>query len=135
MSAGYSGKPLPDKLGLRSGMAFTVLTGPPDVEDILGPLPDRLSVTTRLAGHRDAVLFFVTRRRRLEARIPALTRAVAPDGMIWVAWPKRGADIATDITENVIREVALPTGLVDVKVCALDERWSGLKLVIRKALR
>jgi hypothetical protein len=78
---------------------------------------------------------FVTARAELERRLPDLRRAIAPDGTLWVAWPKRASGVATDMTEDVVREVALPTGLVDVKVCAIDATWSGLKLVVRKELR
>jgi hypothetical protein len=103
---------------------------------ILGELPKGVTTSRRLTGHRDLVLIFVTRQADLAARVPALTSAIAPNGMIWVAWPKRASKIETDMTEDVIREIVLPTGdLVDVKVCAIDHIWSGLKLVIRKERR
>jgi hypothetical protein len=89
-----------------------------------------------LGGHRDLVLIFVTRKVDLAARIPALISAIAPNGMVWVAWPKRTSKVETDVTEDVIREIVLPTSpLVDVKVCAIDNVWSGLKLVIRREHR
>ena len=136
MTVGYSGTPLPQKLGIKPCMSMTALNAPPDLDAILGELPDGVTITRRLGGHRDLVLIFVTRQVDLAARIPALTSAIAPNGMIWVAWPKRASKIETDMTEDVIREIVLPTSpLVDVKVCAIDNVWSGLKLVIRKEHR
>ena len=136
VTAGYSGTPLSKKLGIKPGMSMAVLHAPTNLIDILGELPDRVATSRRLSGHYDLVLIFVTRKLDFAARIPDLTTAIAPDGMIWVAWPKRASKIETDMTENVIREIVLPsTGLVDVKVCAIDHDWSGLKLVIRRELR
>jgi hypothetical protein len=136
VTVGYSGTPLPKKLGIKPGMSMAVLNAPTNLNAILGELPDRVATSHRLSGHHDLVLIFVTRQVDFAARIPDLTMAIAPDGMIWVAWPKRASKIETDMTENVIREIVLPrTGLVDVKVCAIDPQWSGLKLVIRKELR
>ena len=136
MTVGYSGTPLPQKLGVRPGMSIAVLKGPPDTEAILGELPEGVIVSHRLTGHRDLVLIFITRQADLAFRLPALINAITPNGMIWVAWPKRASKIETDMTEGVIREIVLPaSGLVDVKVCAIDQVWSGLKLVIRKELR
>jgi hypothetical protein len=136
VTVGYSGTPLTQKLGIKPGMSIAVLNAPPNVDTILGELPDNVSITRRLRGHRDLVLIFVTRQVELAARVPALISAIAPNGMIWVAWPKRASKIETDMTEDVIREIVLPTSdLVDVKVCAIDQVWSGLKLVIRKERR
>lgn len=137
---GYSGTPLSQKLGLKPGMSVAVLNAPQDFDDTLGDLPADVVLAGRLGGHKDLVMVFVTRRADLVRRLPAIRRAVAPAGMIWVAWPKRTAPKRTDVppsdvTEDVIRDVVLPTGLVDVKVCAVDATWSGLKLVVRKALR
>jgi hypothetical protein len=134
-SAGYSGTPLVRKLGFKPGMRVVLLDAPEGFADVLGPLPDGVAVGTRLAAGKDMVIVFVTRRAALARRTAALRRAVAPDGMVWVAWPKKAARVPTDVTEDVVRDVVLPTGLVDVKVCAIDEVWSGLKLVVRKALR
>jgi hypothetical protein len=134
-TAGYSGTPLPQKLGFKPGMRAAFVDAPGDFAAALGPLPDDVAVATRLGGRKDLVVVFVTRRAELERRVEALKRAIAPDGMAWVAWPKRTSKLPTDITEDVVRDVALPTGLVDVKVCAIDATWSGLKLVIRKELR
>src|SRR3954471_4604839 len=134
-SAGYSGTPLPKKLGFKPGMRAAFVGAPPEFDIALGELPDGVDVARRLGGARDLVVVFVTRRAELERRLDALRRAIAPDGMVWVAWPKRASGVETDMTEDVVRDVALPTGLVDVKVCAIDATWSGLKLVIRKELR
>ncbi len=134
-SVGYSGTPLVRKLGVKTGMRMVLLGAPSDFLDLLVPMPGDVSVLTRLPGSADLVMTFVTRRGDLAARIGALRAAVAPAGMIWVAWPKKASGVPTDITEDVIREVVLPMGLVDVKVCAVDQTWSGLKLVIRRELR
>jgi len=136
VTVGYSGTPLPRKLGIKPGMSMAVLNAPSNLNTILGPLPDGVTTSRRLADHRDLVLIFITRQADLAAQVPVLTSAIAPDGMIWVAWPKRASKIETDMTEDVIREIVLPAGvLVDVKICAIDEIWSGLKLVIRKERR
>jgi hypothetical protein len=134
-TAGYSGTPLPKKLGFKPGMRAAFVNAPADFAATLGELPDDVAVAPRLGGRKDLVLVFLTERAELERRVEALKRAIAPDGMVWVAWPKTASKVRTDITEDVVREVVLPTGLVDVKVCAIDATWSGLKLVIRKELR
>jgi hypothetical protein len=134
-AAGYSGTPLPRKLGFAGGMTAALLGAPDGFDATLGPLPADVRVTRRLGGHRDLVVAFFTRRAVLAGRLEALQAAIAPDGMVWVAWPKRASGVATDVTEDVVRELALPLWLVDVKVCAIDPTWSGLKLVIRRALR
>ena len=131
-----TGTPLVRKLGVKPGMRMAVLNAPEGFDVTLGgELPEDVAVARRLGGSKDVVLAFVTARRDLERRLGALRAAIAPDGMVWVAWPKRASGVATDVTEDVIRAVVLPTGLVDVKVCAIDATWSGLKLVIRKELR
>jgi hypothetical protein len=132
-TAGYSGTPLVKKLGIKPGDRAAWLAAPAHFEDLLGH--HDAEVKTSLRGGADIVVCFVTARRELARRIDALKRAIAPDGMAWIAWPKRSSGVPTDMTEDVVRDVALPTGLVDVKVCAIDETWSGLKLVIRTALR
>ena len=132
--AGYSGSPLPKKLGLAPGMrvcaigfdSYATLVGASGLDLALQAKPDS---TTNL------VHLFATRRRELEAWLPKLRRALRPDATLWVSWPKKAAKADTDIVEGTIREVALPLGFVDVKVCAVDEVWSGLKLVVRKQLR
>jgi hypothetical protein len=130
--AGYSGTPLVQKLGVRPGDRLAILEAPPDFEL---DLPDGVTVARRLAGHCDVVLLFATRRHDLERRIDRIGVVIAPAGMAWIAWPKRAAKVATDMTEHVVRDVALPRGLVDTKVAAIDDTWSGLKLVWRKERR
>ena len=133
--AGYSGTPLARKLGFQPGMRVFSAGAPEGFDALLGELPDGVRVLARPGDGLDLVLCFVTERRALERGLQRLQRRLACDGMIWVAWPKRASKVPTDVTEDVVRDVALPRGLVDVKVCAIDEVWSGLKLVTRKALR
>ena len=133
-TAGYSATPLVKKLGFKPGMTAAFLDAPDWLEALLGEL-DGVTVKRALRGRADIVLCFVTARRDLERRAARLREAIAPDGMVWICWPKRASKVATDMTEDVVREVLLPTGLVDNKVAAVDETWSGLKLVVRKELR
>jgi len=127
--AGYSGTPLARKLGIRPGDSLALL-GAPDgfaIDD----LPPGVEVRRRARAACEVILSFHTRHAELARRFPTLMRALVADGGLWVAWPKRASGVATDITEDVVREVALPTGMVDNKVCAIDETWSGLKFVRR----
>ena len=133
-AAGYSGTPLAKKIGLKAGDSAAFLDAPDHLEDLLGDL-DGVAVKRSLRGRADVVLCFVTARKELERRAARLREAIAPDGMVWVCWPKRASKVPTDMTEDVVRDVLLPTGLVDVKVAAVDETWSGLKLVVRRELR
>jgi hypothetical protein len=135
MAVGYSGTPLAKKLGFAPDMSVVLLDAPPNLSVLLGELPSGVKVSRRLTHGADVVLIFVEYAADLSRKVLALKSAVAPDGMVWVAWPKRASKMPTDLTEDVIRDIVLPTGLVDVKVCAIDATWSGLKLVIRKALR
>ena len=135
MSAGYSGTPLWKKLGIKPGARVTLIKEPLLFEELLEGMPDDVELRRTLRGSADCVVFFTTSRRELERRLEALRRPLEPDGMLWIAWPKLSSGVATDMTENAIREIALPTGLVDTKVCAIDETWSGLKLVVRRELR
>ena len=135
MAVGYSGTPLVKKLGFAPDMSVVLLDAPPNLSELLGELPSGVKVSRRLTHGADVVLIFVEYAADLSRKVLALKSAVAPDGMVWVAWPKRASKMPTDLTEDVIRDIVLPTGLVDVKVCAIDATWSGLKLVIRKALR
>jgi hypothetical protein len=132
--AGYSGTPLERKLGIKEGTSLAVIGAPARFTASLD-LPPGATVKSRLGQRLDLVLFFAVARRDLERRLAALGRAVAPAGMVWVAWPKKASGVSTDITEDVVREVALPMGLVDTKVCAIDDTWSGLKLVWRLSER
>ena len=133
--AGYSGTPLPKKLGIGEGTRFAVKSHPPDFAATLGPLPAGAEQRSRVRAPLDVVVAFFTRRAELVRAWPALTRAAAPAGCVWVAWPKRSSGVATDITEHTLREDLLPSGWVDTKVCAIDETWSGLRFNLRKELR
>ncbi len=131
--AGYSGTPLPRKLGIKEGHAVAWIDAPPAFEAALGPLPADITVQRDLRGREplDVIVCFVTDLAGLQKRFPTLTRRLAPAGGLWIAWPKRASGVATDLTEDVIRAVGLDIGLVDNKVCAVDETWSGLRFVIR----
>jgi hypothetical protein len=132
MTAGYSGTPLPRKLGIKAGQRIAFLDAPPAFADALGELPEGVDAPrTTLRGPLDLVVAFFVERRRLEQRLPRLIAALDPAGALWIAWPKRAARVDTDLTEDVVRELGLAAGVVDVKVCAIDATWSGLKLVIR----
>ncbi len=133
--AGYSGTPLAKKLGIEAGARVLVLSAPAGYREWLAPVPPGVRFGSRWAASTDLVHCFVTRRRDLLEILEAARPRLKPDGTIWVSWPKKAARVATDVTEDTIREIALPLGFVDIKVCAVNEVWSGLKLVIRKALR
>jgi hypothetical protein len=133
--AGYSGTPLPQKLGIKVGARLALLSAPAGFDDTLGALPGDVRVSTTARGANDVILFFTTRRAELEKRIGSLEKSIFPDGALWVAWPKRASGVPTDITEDTLRDVALPRGLVDNKVCAIDDTWSGLRLVWRRERR
>ena len=133
--AGYSGTPLVRKLGFKPGMRAHYAGAPDEFAALLGELPDGVRVLARAAAPLDLVVLFVVSRAELERRLGGLHAKLRQDGMVWVAWPKRASKVPTDMTEDVVRDVALPRGLVDVKVCAIDDTWSGLKLVIRRELR
>jgi hypothetical protein len=135
MAAGYSGTPTAKKLGIRPGLHVTVLNAPGDYARLLDGVPAGVDLRSSLRGKSDIVHLFVTRGADLEKRIVAMRKAIEPDGAIWVSWPKRSAKVPTDLTEDVIRGVGLRNRLVDVKVCAIDHTWSGLKLVIPVAQR
>jgi hypothetical protein len=131
-SAGYSGTPLARKLGLREGMRVAVLDGPAEYASLFPEGLPPLSFQDAGAAPLDVVHLFVTEAAGLPSRLTGLRGAIAPAGMIWVSWPKRVSGVPTDVTEDVVRRAALAAGLVDVKVCAVDAVWSGLKLVIRR---
>jgi hypothetical protein len=134
-AAGYSGTPLATKLGIKPGSRVALLQAPDGFDDDLAPLPDGVTVLRRLARDLDVAVLFVTERRELERRFAAVAAAITPAGGFWVAWPKRASKVATDVTENVLREVGLPRGLVDNKVCAVTDVWSGLRFVWRRENR
>jgi hypothetical protein len=130
--AGYSGTSLPKKLGITDRSTVALVGAPPGV---IGGLPAGVTVKGQSRGKADVVVAFFTERGDFERRIEALGRMIFPSGGLWVAWPKRSSGRATTVDENVVREVALPLGLVDNKVCAIDETWSGLRIVWRRELR
>jgi hypothetical protein len=130
-AAGYSGTPLAKKLGIREGSRVAAVNAPADFPALLEPMPDGVVLRDRLRGPLDVIVFFTRSGAELSRRLPALSLALDPAGGLWIAWPKRSSGVETDMTEDVVRDVALPTGLVDNKVCAIDETWSGLRLVIR----
>jgi hypothetical protein len=129
--AGYSGTPLPQKLGISEGARVALVRAPDGFAETLEPLPDGVRLRSRLGGAQDVVLFFATRRSELERRFPTMARVLEPAGGLWIAWPKRTANVATDLSENLVREIGLSNGLVDNKVCAVDDVWSGLRFVYR----
>lgn len=135
MTAGYSGTPLPKKLGITDGAVVALLHAPEGFDDTLGALPVGVTVRRTPKGAADVVVAFVDERAHFEAAVPIIERSIFPAGGLWIAWPKKTSKVPTDMTEDVVREVALPRGLVDNKVCAIDEVWSGLRLVWRKELR
>jgi hypothetical protein len=145
-AAGYSGTPLPTKLGIKAGALVITIGAPAEFGDTLGPLPeDALVVAMSERGGQarevpllaagDPLLLFVTEREVLADHLPRLRRAIDPDRAVWICWPKKSSGVPTTVNEDVVRELALPIGLVDVKVCAVDATWSGLRLVVRRELR
>ena len=135
MTSGYSGTPLARKLSLKDGMRVWWDGVPDSVREEIAAESLQLQLLDRPEAPIDAAHIFVTSRGELEAKLNRLMPLLSPIGMIWVSWPKRASKVPTNITEDVIRDICLPMGLVDVKVCAVDEIWSGLKLVIRKEHR
>ncbi len=135
--AGYSGTPLPKKLGIKDGHRVAFLSAPEGFEGSLSPMPLVTAVAHSLRGTAafDVIVFFTKRRYELERRFTTLAGRLTPAGGLWIAWPKRASKVPTDMTEDVVREVALPAGLVDNKVCAIDEVWSGLRVVHRRENR
>jgi len=131
LTTGYSGKPLASKMGIKPGQRMIILHAPDDYDVTLGTLPDGVEVVHELNGIFDLIQYFVTERAAYERDFPILRDLLATAGMLWVSWPKKAAKMVTDIDENFIREYGLANGLVDVKVIAVDERWSGLKFVRR----
>jgi hypothetical protein len=129
--SGYSGTPLPKKLGIKEGHRVVLVSAPDHLEELLGDLPAGVTLLRQARPPYEVVLLFVTERRVLAKRVPELAAKMDRAGGLWVCWPKRASGVATDITENVIRDVVLPLGLVDNKVCAVDETWSGLRIVYR----
>ena len=132
---GYSGTPLPSKLGIRAGFSVHVKGAPPEYPDLLRPLPATVTFVSLMSSTTDLVHVFSARKAELGRLLRTCRSKLSPAAVLWVSWPKKSAKVPTDITEDTIRELALPLGFVDVKVCAVTEVWSGLKLVVRKDLR
>jgi hypothetical protein len=135
MVAGYSGRSVVQKLGIKPGFRIFVDGAPASYDRVVGELPADATIAGRLKASLDMVHLFAMQAAALRKKLPACREAIAPDGMVWVSWPKKSSGVATDVTENVVRDAALSLGLVDIKVCAIDETWSGLKLVIPIARR
>ena len=135
MRAGYSGTPLPQKLGIKPGRTVVTINAPKNYRRLLGTIPERVTFSDRLRPDSSFAHVFIEKRRELEKRLAVLRQKIADTGTVWVSWPKRSSGVPTDVTEDVVRAVALPLGFVDVKVCAIDETWSGLKLMIRRENR
>ena len=128
--SGYSGTPLAKKLGIKDHFKIRLIDTPAHYLDLFSDLPPTVEFVKETKNKKDLIHYFVTEAARLKKELPALKKELAPNGMIWVSWYKKSAKMPTDITEDIIRGAALKIGLVDVKVCAIDEQWSGLKLVI-----
>jgi hypothetical protein len=133
--AGYSGTPLAKKLGIAPGTTVAVVSGPDHLGELLEPLPPDVVVRAGVRGRPDLALVFCRRRRDLATRVEQLWRLAFPDRAVWVCWPKKASALFVDLTEDGVRELVLGRGLVDVKVCAVDDDWSGLKLMVRRELR
>ena len=134
-AAGYSGTPLAKKLGVKEGSRLCAKGAPAHYAALLQPLPPGVVFEDAVTSATDIVHVFCSARDALEKELHRLRQRIKPDGVVWVSWPKKTSKVPSDISENTIRELALPLGFVDIKVCAVDETWSGLKLVIRKQLR
>ena len=129
--AGYSGTPLPKKLGIKEQSRIAFVNAPKDFQSYLGPLPPSVEVVNRIAKPLDLVLLFVTSERALTKDFAKLAEKLTTNGMIWIAWPKKSSGVATDLSFERVQRIGLDAGLVDVKICAIDETWSGLKFVFR----
>lgn len=135
VTAGYSGTPLARKLGIKEGSTVLLIEAPENYPSLVQPLPDAVKFANHASPAIDLVHLFATRKNDLEKHLAALRRQLRPDAPVWVSWPKKSSRTPTDITEDTIRAVALPLGFVDIKVCAVSDVWSGLKIVVRKELR
>jgi hypothetical protein len=133
--AGYSATPLAAKLGIKAGFEIHLVGAPADYPELVEPLPEGVRFGARLSKMIDMVHVFASRKAELAKALRAYRAKLKPTAMVWVSWPKKSAKVATDITEDTVRELALPLGFVDIKVCAVNDVWSGLKLVVRKELR
>lgn len=133
--AGYSGTSLVQKLGIKPGSEVLLIGAPDGHRHLLEPLPEAVRFVSQLSESTDLIHVFSDRRAELETALRTIRAGIRPTAILWVSWPKKASKVPTDITEDTVRDIALPLGLVDVKVCAIDDVWSGLKLVVRKELR
>ena len=133
--AGYSGTPLAKKLGIKEQANVVAVDAPNGYRRLLGPLPAAVRFSSKIDKAVDIVHVFSTKKSELERALASYRKNLSSDAAVWVSWPKKSSNVPSEITEDVVRELALPLGFVDVKVCAVDETWSGLKLVVRKELR
>jgi hypothetical protein len=134
-TAGYSGTPLAKKLGIKDGAKVVAVGVPKGYRQLLEPLPPAVRFSSKVDDATDLVHVFSTKKAELARALTSYRKTLQSSAAVWVSWPKKSANVATDITEDVVRELALPLGFVDIKVCAVDDVWSGLKLVVRKELR
>lgn len=134
-TSGYSGTPLAKKLGIVEGSVVVAMQAPKNYTELLAPLPANVAFQSKVSQNTTIIHLFSDDKSRLKTQLEKLRTAIKPDGVVWVSWPKKASKVPTDITEDTIRDCALPLGFVDIKVCAVSEIWSGLKLVIRKELR
>ncbi|HTD28658.1 MAG TPA: DUF3052 domain-containing protein [Xanthomonadaceae bacterium] len=135
LTAGYSGTPLAKKLGIKEDSHVLLVDPPEEFIGLLEPLPDRVHFDVALTESTQIVHVFATSKTRLKKHLARIRKQIRSDAMVWVSWPKKASKVTTDITEGTIRDVALPLGFVDIKVCAVSDVWSGLKLVVRRELR
>lgn len=133
--AGYSPTPLAKKLGIKEGCRVRVTGAPSDYRTLLEPIPNDAHISNRITKGIDIWHFFTASASELKRALPRMMKAIHPNGMIWISWPKKSSGVPSTVTEDTIRDLALPLGLVDIKVCAVDETWSGLKLVVRRERR
>ncbi len=131
MPAGYSGTPLAKKLGIKPGMTIAALAAPVGYRELLAPLPDGVGIVDKLPREAAFVHLFASERGTLESELARIKAALASDGVVWISWPKKSSGVASELAGNVVRSLGLDAGLVDIKVCAVDETWSGLKFVYR----
>ena len=134
-SAGYSGTPLVQKLGIKEGSRVFLASAPPDYHALVEPIPSGVTFQARVSSATDLAHIFVTREDDLRKHLARLRATLSSEAVVWVSWPKKASGVSTTVTEHTVRDIGLPMGFVDVKVCAVNEVWSGLKLVVRKALR
>jgi len=133
--AGYSGTPLPQKLGVKPGLTVVAINAPMNYRRLLDTIPQGVTFSNRLKVDSSFVHLFTKKRSELAKRLSLLREKIADTGTVWISWPKKSSGVPTDVTEDVVRTIALPLGFVDVKVCAIDETWSGLKLMVRRENR